>query len=885
MYEIDHAGDSPPRDSRSSPTSPVSPISPLSPTAASSSANRPLSFVPSPLGETIQTAIHSQHQYQHQHQPSNLSSSYSYPSQLSTVDERRPSAGNSVTSPMSATSSFTSPTSPNGGASYANGLSPAASPPPPLQRHGSESAAQQSFPLNDIDYESSPAAVAQELSNLQAIRRMSMDVNGVDPDLPSFNPAFGVPSMAPSPDVDDEDPSRLFWVPARLHPELAPKEFKTFIQDRVKTLKRSSLSGESLTPGSGLGSLRRRKSVLSHQINDGDGYEDGAERLIRKQSQSSQARQEVHLHDLEGLVSDPQSLAQRMSLDQASIDSGSGSEVPLNTDMPILPSKPGMQTLKRSTRTQYRRGSLKKGGLAGRRQTLRHQADADANAHANAESSPSADAPPLPDLPRLPEVPVLPNLSDLTDPHFGGLTRVQTEPVMSTSKNVENFSRPGRKAQTPPQQYSSTFGHDEAPAVQKPEEDSLPRRPSSSQDDSSSSYSSQYHSRPAATNGRPSTQPYTQTIPEIVEPQPDPVEEIQPPSVPSHERTQSLPVMPPERSSSMEPPHGPLQSRPLAQRTPLRPQSLPHRPGSKANPNVTLDDIASHPAMYPGNSTRSDSLSVIPTYDDAKRSDKKPKSKEKSGWGWFSSSNNEEKEREKREKEERDSAKRSKSKLQKPNDNTRLDVLQTSIDGPKSRESGVFDRSSLHIEDDRKPPRKSSGGDSNKKEKDSGLFSSLFSSKKKTEKETHSKKASSMRGLSPDPPPRILRPDIDYNWSRFSILEERAIYRMAHIKLANPRRELYSQVLLSNFMYSYLAKVQQMHPQIQIPQSAAQKQAQRQERQQQKKAEAERQQQERQQQLQAQQTAAQQQAAQQQAQQQPQQQPEEFSQYQRYHEV
>ena len=67
--------------------------------------------------------------------------------------------------------------------------------------------------------------------------------------------------------------------------------------------------------------------------------------------------------------------------------------------------------------------------------------------------------------------------------------------------------------------------------------------------------------------------------------------------------------------------------------------------------------------------------------------------------------------------------------------------------------------------------------------------------------------------MSPDPPFRELRADIDYPWTRFSILEERAIYRMAHIKLANPRRALYSQVLLSNFMYSYLAKVQQMHPQ------------------------------------------------------------------------
>lgn len=75
---------------------------------------------------------------------------------------------------------------------------------------------------------------------------------------------------------------------------------------------------------------------------------------------------------------------------------------------------------------------------------------------------------------------------------------------------------------------------------------------------------------------------------------------------------------------------------------------------------------------------------------------------------------------------------------------------------------------------------------------------------------------------------RELRPDVDYAWTRFSILEERAIYRMAHIKLANPRRALYSQVLLSNFMYSYLAKVQQMHPHMMLATSAAQRQQQKQ---------------------------------------------------------
>ena len=78
----------------------------------------------------------------------------------------------------------------------------------------------QHFPVNDIDYESSPAAVAQELSNLQAIRRMSMNIDTADPDLPSF------PTVAPGHSAEEDDPDKMFWVPARLHPELAPKEFK-----------------------------------------------------------------------------------------------------------------------------------------------------------------------------------------------------------------------------------------------------------------------------------------------------------------------------------------------------------------------------------------------------------------------------------------------------------------------------------------------------------------------------------------------------------------------------------------------------------------------------------------------------------------------------------
>ncbi|KAI7671029.1 hypothetical protein KC318_g3731, partial [Hortaea werneckii] len=184
----------------------------------------------------------------------------------------------------------------------------------------------------------------------------------------------------------------------------------------------------------------------------------------------------------------------------------------------------------------------------------------------------------------------------------------------------------------------------------------------------------------------------------------------------------------------------------------------------------------------------------------------------------------------------------------------RLDVLQNSIDGSqqqpssRGRESLVLNRADIQLDDDsssnnpsaapaQQPSKKSSSKksslDTSRKDKDKtsekepGLLQALFGSKKKTsdsdlstahdqapsKKTKGHKKKDSDRRLSPEPPPRILKPDIDYNWTRFSILEERAIYRMAHIKLANPRRALYSQVLLSNFMYSYLAKVQMMHPQ------------------------------------------------------------------------
>lgn len=230
-------------------------------------------------------------------------------------------------------------------------------------------------------------------------------------------------------------------------------------------------------------------------------------------------------------------------------------------------------------------------------------------------------------------------------------------------------------------------------------------------------------------------------------------------------------------------------------------------PRADAPPLTSPKQSLDQPSPLPGNDTNTANLSFIPTLTVDKQSQEKKESK-KSGWGWLLGKD-----------EDKEKGKGRPGRNTQSYDNTRLDVLQSSIDGSsRRRETIEIDRDSLRLEEERKKESQRKAPSSEKREKDS-IFSSLFGGKKsKAEKEA--KKGS--RGLSPEPRHREFKPDIDYSWTRFSILEERAIYRMAHIKLANPRRALYSQVLLSNFMYSYLAKVQQMHPQMNLPTSAKQ---------------------------------------------------------------
>ncbi|TGZ78467.1 hypothetical protein EX30DRAFT_373834 [Ascodesmis nigricans] len=681
----------------------------------------------------------------------------------------------------------------NGG--FQQQRSPPAS--PTLRSPSIAETANSGFPLNDIDYESNPAAVAQEISNLQALRRMSMDVTSVaDPDLPSFSNF--VPSTPPE---DGGDPGALLWVPARYHPELAPQEFSKYIEAKKNEIRRSPSSAGSLSPIGNEGpGLRRKKSMLSRQVDNPELFQDGAERLQR--TASGRSARTVQLDDL---MNDPDSLLKKLNADR---------EGDPKEDRPII--QPPKVGLRRSTATHYRKGGSLRRERVG---SLKRQQHTKAS-----ETDPEDNGSPEEPVPQI--------------PMGHRLARVATEPLSMPSRKPEKKTpkpRPPREQLPPgpPTSFEelvpkSAIEHDDSNADSK-HKSAPPRTKRSS-------------SPGPKVAGRNRTSEPAPPVPRIVEtpPPPSPILEI------------------PERASSHE-----------SSGTPDRPGSVKKRP-SLARAQDAMPDVSSikgsQESLQPDKKEKkrltSDSASTaLSTSKDRKTS-----------WSWLSGSYSAEREREKEERKEREreeklKAKRDKRpKSQEKHDNTRLDILQQSIDQTGSNDSASASTAGSD--------RKSRSED--KKEKDSsGIFSFLrkkstghsgssssnldpSSSQQPTARDRKSTQASRSRETSPHPVKNVET----MGWTRFELNIERAIYRLSHLKLANPRRPLHQQVLLSNFMYSYLAKVQQTRPglvqqaggsrqqqlqqqqqQQQYQQQQAQQQQQEQERQRQQQLEMQRQQQ------------------------------------------
>lgn len=139
--------------------------------------------------------------------------------------------------------------------------------------------------------------------------------------------------------------------------------------------------------------------------------------------------------------------------------------------------------------------------------------------------------------------------------------------------------------------------------------------------------------------------------------------------------------------------------------------------------------------------------------------------------------------------------------------------------GGKEKKSG-WARLGLGRDDDkgRKKGRSassSSAKDDSKESSSSGFLGGLFGRK---HREEHDRPPPRTQAPSPPPEPKIppppptasgvLLPNGRYaNFYRLPIHVERAVYRLSHIKLANPRRPLYEQVLISNLMCTYLLRL------------------------------------------------------------------------------
>ncbi|KAF8465898.1 hypothetical protein BDZ91DRAFT_212500 [Kalaharituber pfeilii] len=643
------------------------------------------------------------------------------------------------------------------------------------------------FPLNDIDYESSPAAVAQELSNLQALRRMSMDASAAaDPDLPGFNiSSFTAPTGAD----DDYDARRLFWVPARLHPELAPEGWKAFVEARVKEIRSPGAGKDSLLSVGNHPGLRRKKSMLSKQIDNtggkgAEGYEDGAERLERRRSQNG-APPMLKVSDLEKLVNDPSSLIRKLSVSPAMREGANGK---LDDDLPILPAPLG-HTLRRSTRTTYRKDR-------GRRLNRGAETDIDESSPGNSPGSPKIEL----TLQRVQTEPI--SLPSTERP----VNRIHGRPIdaSSTESRETNERKDSSIRQVPATLPTPAPGPTPSTSFEDmlANSTSIPPVSGASASKSSSSKpnkrsSSPSRSSPHLSHTRRESQDKQVPVPRIVE-------------TPPAENSQIMKH--PERNPPQQAPSSQSQSVSKSSKRSPKPDG-PTAPVSETSPS-NRPSSAGRDSLAPSSEEkatkrtgRSDSIS----------------STRKSSWGWLLGDSDKEQKEPKEKASEKDvasdrAAKPRKSKTTKiekaaDKDHARLDVIQKSIDGKEISQSekgaDAVGSSKERVEagSSRKANSQESSSSKKEKEKDSGLFSSLFGgSRKKSGSESH--KSKSARTASPERP----HVQLNFYYTRFPIHIERAIYRLSHLKLANPRRPLLQQVLLSNFMYSYLAKVQMTQP-------------------------------------------------------------------------
>ncbi|KAG8860339.1 hypothetical protein FRB96_003988 [Tulasnella sp. 330] len=635
----------------------------------------------------------------------------------------------------------------------------------------------------------SPQEIEREVAALRDIRRRSSQQGPgsipLDPDLPPGGPAStsavgywdsygqqqnGAPittgpvddlgsEAPPEADTASDDPSHLFWVPAHLHPELAPGEFRAFLKEHTsahpdgmgampRTLSHN-LSGTSMS---------RKKSMLSKQYKPSanDNVEDERVVTVKRNRSSiySSAGPTLTIGDLQKLEElaeeaaksdDPSKLRsmlrRSLSLNVAPsfIDQMDDIAEGDDADSPIIIPRPG-QILRRSARTKIRKVGLPGDGGGHRfpasRRSARHKDDdpTSDNGHDSADTSASSI--------KHDERPVSYSEEAFILDAYGERRDSMTSTRSSMDESDEMLSA----------QSHSTFVTTAPPSTSQ--HASLPsqQRPTSPKPDLS-----------------------------ISPPRGQTVRRVSPPPGPPHVE-QPLPALRhPALQPHLEVPHGGVPSRtPSPTESELNngrltpsPTHDPFRlavpPAAVAAPPIPIH--APQPS-YPGvgNASASEPNSARASPAPSIRSTKSAKEKEKKG------------------------------------------LLKGMWGGDKKKEREKNERSEAASRENREREGKEKGG---------GFFGSLFGGGKKHEETEQQPRGGLLSGAGPAAAAALLGasarrqarepspgPDgMGNSFARYPIHVERAVYRLSHIKLANPRRPLYEQVLISNLMFWYLGVI------------------------------------------------------------------------------
>lgn len=169
--------------------------------------------------------------------------------------------------------------------------------------------------------------IQREVENLRDIKRRSTLQGGpgvliLDPDLPTpgaqaaaAQQSYWAPSDDSSSDSHShedslasdsasasDDPFHLFWVPANMHPEIDPAQFRTFLKEHARAPGEVGLGRSESVGGA---ALDRKKSMLSRQYrpSENDGVEDELVVPLRRNRSSLYASSgpQLTIKDLEKL--------------------------------------------------------------------------------------------------------------------------------------------------------------------------------------------------------------------------------------------------------------------------------------------------------------------------------------------------------------------------------------------------------------------------------------------------------------------------------------------------------------------------------------------------------------------------------------------------------